>query len=65
MKRKWYLVDQDVQDILRRCDIQGNVVYLPEHMDSELYKRVNKVLEALGAKWDLSLIHISEPTRPY
>ena len=51
MKRKWYLVDQDVQDILRRCDIQGNVVYLPEHMDSELYKRVNKVLE-------LSLIHI-------
>lgn len=61
MKRKWYLVDEDVQDILRRCDIQGNVVYLPEHMDSELYKRVNKVLEALGAKWDRKAgAHVAE-----
>lgn len=46
-------ISDDVRNILDRCVINGNVLYLPdEQLDRKLYMAVNKVLEACGGKWN-------------
>lgn len=45
-------VAEDVLAVLSRCRTAGNAVHLPEQLDRKLYVAVNKVLEALGSKWN-------------
>lgn len=46
-------IDRDVLTVLSDCSVAGTLVFLPPgQLDRKLYLRVNKVLEALGGKWD-------------
>lgn len=46
-------VDADIQAVLTECRVDGNIVYLPlRRLDRPLYTRVDKVLSALGGKWN-------------
>jgi methylase of polypeptide subunit release factors len=45
-------IDPDVQEVLRGIRVVGNVAYIDRPLERELYMRVNKVLEALGGKWN-------------
>lgn len=46
-------VEKEVLDILRNVTICNNVLYLPQiQLERNLYKAVDKTLNALGAKWD-------------
>ena len=46
-------VNETVRDILAECRIEGNVLFLPERqLDRKTYVDVNKVLEAMGGKWN-------------
>lgn len=44
-----------VLTVLSKCSIEGCVVKLPGQLDRKLYEQVNKVLVALGGKWDRKL----------
>jgi predicted RNA methylase len=46
-------IDDEVSDILVRSTCVGNILSLPqEQLSRPLYSRVNKLLEALGGKWN-------------
>lgn len=46
-------IPTDVLTVLSRCTTEGNILRLPpEQLDRKLYMDVNKVLEALGGKWN-------------
>ena len=46
-------ITDETREILERCSIDGNKLYLPpEQLDRELYMQVNKALEAMGGKWN-------------
>jgi len=46
-------VKETVLDVLGNCKVIENKVYLPEgQLDRKLYVDVDKVLKALGGKWD-------------
>lgn len=46
-------IPEEVLDILSRCRVEGNVLFLPEaRLDRKLYVTVNKVLEDMGGKWN-------------
>ena len=46
-------ISQDILEILERCSIKGNILYLPpEQLDRDAYKAVNKCLENIGGKWN-------------
>ena len=46
-------IERDVLQVLSACRVDGATVLLPPgQLDRKLYLRVNKVLEALGGKWD-------------
>ncbi len=46
-------ISAEVADVLNRCTITGNNVYLPAgQLDRKLYMGVNTVLVQLGGKWD-------------
>jgi predicted RNA methylase len=45
-------IDDQVKDILLRAQIEGNVLRIVEQLPRDVYERVNKVLAALGGKWD-------------
>ena len=46
-------ISQDILEILERCRIGGNILYLPPgQLDRKDYQTVNKCLENLGGKWD-------------
>lgn len=50
---KTFTTSSDVIDILKQGTIQGNVFILPDlRLDRALYENINKVLIALGAKWN-------------
>ncbi|QYY33590.1 methyltransferase (plasmid) [Cupriavidus pinatubonensis] len=42
----------DVMGVLDRAVVEGNSLRLTEQLDPALYKRVNKVLDAAGGKWN-------------
>lgn len=44
-------ISNEVLDVLKRCTVKGNKVFLPEQLPRPLYVAVNKVLEVLGGKW--------------
>lgn len=47
------IIDPDVAKVLSRATSEGNTLKLPdEQLERDLYVRVNKVLEALGGKWN-------------
>lgn len=47
------VIAQDVKDVLHRSTIEGNALRLPSgQLDRALYQSVNKILTALGGKWD-------------
>ena len=55
-KKNVYEVDDETINVLKRGRIENNVYYLPnEQLERSLYEKVNKVLIALGAKWNKSL----------
>ena len=46
-------IKENIMDILAECRAEGNVVYLPERqLERADYEAVNKVLSALGGKWN-------------
>jgi predicted RNA methylase len=46
-------ISPEVQAVLERSVVEGNIVTLPEgQLDRALYASVDKVLKALGGKWD-------------
>ena len=55
MERIARKVDTETQEALRKCHIQNNLLYLPEQLSPELYKKVKQVLLALDAKWNKHL----------
>lgn len=45
-------IEPEVADILHRCRIEGNNLYLPPvQLERKLYERVAKVLGEIGGKW--------------
>jgi predicted RNA methylase len=50
---KQVTITPEVRAVLERCKVEGATVILPpEQLDRPLYQAVNKVLTALGGKWD-------------
>ena len=45
-------INNTVLDVLGNCRVEENVLYLPANLDRKVYTDVNKVLEALGGKWN-------------
>ena len=46
-------IEQDILEILERCRIEGNTLFLPdEQLDRTTYQKVNKCLENIGGKWN-------------
>lgn len=46
-------VNETVRDVLAECRVEGNVLMLPDRqLDRKVYVEVNKVLEAMGGKWN-------------
>lgn len=45
-------VDQSVLAVLSNAEISGNTVRLTGQLDRNLYVATNKILEAVGGKWD-------------
>lgn len=45
-------IDQDVMAVLSRSAVSGAGLTLPEQLDRPLYAKTNKVIEALGGKWN-------------
>lgn len=52
--KKGIPIDEKTRRILEQCRIENKVVYLPCQLPDKLYQSVNKVLNALGAKWSRS-----------
>jgi predicted RNA methylase len=47
------MIEQKTVDILDKCNIKENVVFLPNvQMDRKTYLQVNKCLEGIGGKWN-------------
>jgi predicted RNA methylase len=50
---KTHKIDPATLAILDRCQVEGQIVFLPDiRLDPAQYTRVNKVLEAIGGKWN-------------
>ena len=45
-------INDTVLDVLGNCRVDENTLYLPANLDRKVYTDVNKVLEALGGKWN-------------
>ena len=45
-------INNTVLDVLGNCRVEENLLYLPANLDRKVYTEVNKVLEALGGKWN-------------
>lgn len=45
-------ISQDVMQVLDRAEVDGNKLKLTGQLDRKLYTDVNKVLEAIGGKWN-------------
>ena len=48
-------IDDLVKDILSRSTVRDSIVVLPEQLDRDGYLRVDKVLRAIGGKWNRKL----------
>lgn len=45
-------ISEDVAEVLQSAEVDGNELRLTQELDRPLYLAVNKVLAALGGKWD-------------
>lgn len=45
-------VSEKVADVLRKAKIEGDRVFLLDQLDYETYQEVNKILKAIGGKWN-------------
>lgn len=45
-------ISQDVLEVLDRAEVDGNKLKLTGQLDRRLYADVNKVLDAIGGKWN-------------
>ena len=45
-------ITNTVLDVLGNCRVEENILYLPANLDRKVYTDVNKILEALGGKWN-------------
>lgn len=52
MKLRSTKIDKEVLAVLESSEIQGRAVRLAGQLDRPLYTKTNKVLEALGGKWN-------------
>jgi hypothetical protein len=48
-------VDQKIIDIIGRCRVEENLLYINEVLDRKTYVELNKILEGFGGKWDKKL----------
>lgn len=49
-------INNNVLDVLGNCKVEDNILYLPNiQLNRTDYTAINKVLEALGGKWDRKL----------
>lgn len=62
-------ISEDILNILEKCRIEGNIVYLPDKpLDRKVYLAVNKHLENLGGKWNRKAkghVFNSDPTNSF
>ena len=49
---KKYNVSLETLEVLKTCKMTDRVLYIPQQLERSVYDEVNKVLLALGAKWD-------------
>lgn len=49
------IIDDAVRDVLLQAVVEGNVLRITQQLDRDLYVRVNKILDALGGKWNRKL----------
>jgi len=52
MTQRQTAIPDDVLTILKRSAIDGHILKLPGQLDRPIYERVDKVLRALGGKWN-------------
>lgn len=46
-------ISEDVRGILSASIINGNILFLPpQQLDRKMYEQVNKIIEAMGGKWN-------------
>lgn len=48
-------IDREALDVLRRAEITGQVLRLPADLPRATYLKVDKVIQALGGRWNRSL----------
>lgn len=61
MKIKTITIDADVEAVLRSAELDGNNLTLNGQLTSQMYKKVMKILEQIGFKWNRSAkCHIGE-----
>jgi len=52
-------ISEDVEEVLRSAEVEGNTLKLVGQLDRPLYTATNKVLVAIGGKWNKSArVHI-------
>lgn len=56
MKEKLVKIDDDVREVLESATCECATLMLPNQLDRKLYVKVDKVLKALGGKWNRSLV---------
>lgn len=47
-------ISTEVIEVLAKADVSGNTLKITEQLDRDLYLKVNKVLKAIGGKWQSS-----------
>jgi hypothetical protein len=45
-------IEPDVREILGRAEVEGERLTLADQLDPKVYRRVDKVIKALGGRWD-------------
>jgi phospholipid N-methyltransferase len=61
MKVKTVNIESDVEQVIREAKIEGNKLTLQTQLTPQMYKKVMKVLELIGFKWNRSAkCHIGE-----
>jgi type I restriction-modification system DNA methylase subunit len=54
-------IEQNVIDVLVKCRVEGNNLFLPPNLERKLYVKTNDALMSIGLKWNKKLTcHVSE-----
>ena len=47
-------IEQNIISILAKCEVEGKTLKITEQLDRKAYAQLNKVLTAIGGKWNAS-----------